>query len=249
KALETASTAQDRALIVAALARMGAAGAKEASRIYGDESQTAEARADAALVLAELGGQAEAVSALVDGAGKGPPAVREATMAALAHVYDAAGGAIERALVEATDEARAGDLARAIGLAAHGSARPEATAALSTAWEKHKGGGFALKLRLVRAMGDVGDTKLAGALAEAAKDPAAEVRAPAATELGVHALVGDAWPMVRRTAAEALAGACRQHREVYEPLRRAVTGDGKSMAGADPSEEVRRAALSAMDHC
>jgi len=287
KALETASTAQDRALIVAALARMGAAGAKEAIRIYGDESQTAEARADAALVLAELGGQAEAVSALVDGAGKGPPAVREATMAALAHVYDAAGGAIERALVEATDEARAGDLARAIGLAAHGSARPEATAALSTAWEKHKGGGFALKLRLVRAMGDVGDTKLAGALAEAAKDPAAEVRAaavtaaarnpggaatvragasdadagvrkaamtaatgtPAAAELGVHALVGDAWPMVRRTAAEALAGACRQHREVYEPLRRAVTGDGKSMAGADPSEEVRRAALSAMDHC
>ena len=97
-------------------------------------------------------------------------------MVSLVRVYDAAGGAVERALVEAAaaTTARVGDLARALGLAAaRGGARPEATAAtaasprLGADDSRHE---FALRLRLVRAMGDVGDATLAAALAEAARD-------------------------------------------------------------------------------
>ena len=287
KALETAEPA-DRDLVVGALGKMGAAGAKEAIRVYGDESQTAEARADAALVLGLLPGERAGVEALVAGAGKGAPQVRGATMQALARVSDAAGGAVEKALSDGGDDARVGDLARALGLAAtRYGAKPEAAAALSAAWERAKAGPFALKLRLVRAMGDVSDTKLAGALAEAARDPAPEVRAaavasaarvpggaatvragavdadpgvrkaalaasgtrPDAVELGAHALAGDGWPMVRREAAEALALACHDHGEARAPLERAVSGEGKAMTGADPSEEVRRASLAALGHC
>ncbi|HEY2745479.1 MAG TPA: hypothetical protein VGL86_12675 [Polyangia bacterium] len=292
KALETAEGA-DRALIVAALGKMGAAGAKEAIRVYGDESQTAEARADAALVLGQLGGVPEAATALVAGAGKGDAVVRAATMQSLARVYRAAPALVESALVEssaatAADEGRVGDLARSIGMAARrGVARPEGAAAIASAWARAPKDGFALRLRLVRAVGDLGDPKLAGALGEAAHDRAAEVRAAAMTAaarvsgaaatvqagagdadagvrkaalaaasgtadalpLGTRALGGDAWPMVRRTAAEALALACRAHGEARAPLLRAVSGEGKSMAGADPAEEVRRASLAALAHC
>ncbi|HEX8953578.1 MAG TPA: HEAT repeat domain-containing protein, partial [Polyangia bacterium] len=98
KALETAEPA-DRELLVGALAKMGAAGGKEAIRVYSDESQTAEARADAALVLGQLPRERAGIDALVAGAGKGAPPVREATMQSLARVYQEAGGAIERELV------------------------------------------------------------------------------------------------------------------------------------------------------
>lgn len=287
KALETAEAA-DRDLLVGALAKMGAAGAREAIRVYRDDSQTAEARADAALVLGQLGHERAAIDALVAGAGQGPPVVRAATMQSLARVYDEAGGAIDEALAAGGDEARVGDLARALGVAAtRFGARPETVAALSAAWDKARDAAFALKLRLVRAIGDVGDTKLAGALAEAARDAdpvvraaavtaaarvpggAATVRAgakdadagvrkaalasagtrPDAVELAAPALAGDAWPLVRREAAEALALACRDHAEARAPLTRAVVGDDKKLTGADPAEEVRRAALAALGHC
>ncbi|MGZ3439243.1 MAG: HEAT repeat domain-containing protein, partial [Polyangia bacterium] len=287
KALETAEPA-DRELVVGALGKMGAAGAKEAIRVYADESQTSEARADAALVLGLLPKERAAIDALVDGAGKGDASVRMATMASLARVYDAAGGAIEKALVDGGAAERVGDLARALGLAAHRfGARPEAAAAIATAWARTKGDDFALRLRLVRAMGEVGDTKLAGALAEAARDGdpivraaavsaaarvpggAATVRAgagdadagvrkaalanagarPDGLELGTRALTGDAWPMVRHAAADALALVCREHAEARAPLERAAAGEPKTMAGADPSEEVRRASLAALGHC
>ncbi len=299
KALETAAP-EDRELIVGALGKMGAAGAREAIRVYGDESQTAEARADAALVLGQLPREPAAIDALVAGAGKGAPAVRTATMKSLARVYDDAGGAIERALVDSAGAiggrpgdggaavARVGDLARALGLAAvRFGARPESTAALATVWERARTSEFALKLRLVRAMGDVGDSKLAGGLAEAARDADPVVRAasvtaaarvpggaatvrvgtgdadpgvrkaalaaagtrPDAVELGGRALAGDAWPMVRHAAADALAVACRDHADARAPLTRAVAGEGKTMAGADDSEEVRRASLAALGRC
>jgi hypothetical protein len=295
KALETAEPA-DRELVVGALGKMGAAGAKEAIRVYADESQTAEARADAARVLGLLPKERAAVDALVAGAGKGEPPVRAATMASLARVYDDAGGALERELVNSSEQAlgeggsadRVGDLARALGLAAHRfGARPEAAAAIATAWTRTKPDDFALRLRLVRAMGDVGDTKLAGALAEAARDAdpivraaavssaarvpggAATVRAgasdadagvrkaalavagtrPDGLELGAHALAADAWPMVRHAAADALALQCHDHGDARAPLLRAVAGDAKTMAGADASEEVRRASLAALGHC
>ena len=296
KALETAEPA-DRALVVGSLAKMGEAGAREAIRVYGDDSQTAEARADAALVLGQLPRERAAVEALVGGAGKGAPEVRVATMQSLSRVYEAADGAVERALVEGGDATRMGDLARAIGFAAQRfGARPEMAAALSTVWARVHATGAngtgasddaALRLRLVRAMGDVGDDKLAGALAEAARDPEPTVRAaavtaaareaggaatvragaadadagvrkaalavagtrPDAVELGTRALAGDGWPMVRHAAAEALALACRDHADARAPLTRAVAGEGKAMAGADASEEVRRAALAGLGHC
>ena len=180
KALETAEPA-DRELVVGALGKMGAAGAKEAIRVYGDESQTEEARADAALVLGRLPKERAAIDALVAGAGKGAPSVRAATMASLARVYDEAGGAIEHALVDGGAPDRTGDLARALGLAARRfGARPEAAAALATAWARApRLDDFALRLRLVRAMGDVGDTKLAGALAEGRAGRRSVVRAAA----------------------------------------------------------------------
>jgi hypothetical protein len=72
---------------------------------------------------------------------------------------------------------------------------------------------------------------------------------PDGAELGARALGADPWPMVRHAAADALALACRDHAEARAPLAHAVVGDGKSMAGADASEEVRRAALAALGHC
>ena len=150
---------------------MGAGGRERGDARYGDDSQTAEARADAALVLGLLPREPAGVAALLAGAGKGAAPVRVATMQSLARVYEEAGGGLEKALAEGGDDARVGDLARAIGLAAtRFGGKPEAAAALATAWERGKGGDYAVKLRLVRAMGDVGDNKLAGALAEAARD-------------------------------------------------------------------------------
>jgi HEAT repeat protein len=55
--------------------------------------------------------------------------------------------------------------------------------------------------------------------------------------------------MVRHAAADARALACRDHGEARAPLEHAVAGEGKSMAGADGSEEVRRAALAGLGHC
>ncbi len=98
----------------------------------------------------------------------------------------------------------------------------------------------------------------AATITAGAKDPDAGVRKAALAAasgtadglpLGTRALAGDAWPMVRRTAAEALALACRDHGEARAPLLHAVVGEGKTMAGADPAEEVRRASLAALAHC
>ncbi|MGZ3408481.1 MAG: hypothetical protein ACXVAN_18650, partial [Polyangia bacterium] len=72
---------------------------------------------------------------------------------------------------------------------------------------------------------------------------------PDGLELGTRALTGDAWPMVRHAAADALALVCREHAEARAPLERAAAGEPKTMAGADPSEEVRRASLAALGHC
>ena len=49
-------------------------------------------------------------------------------------------------------------LARALGLgASRFGARPEVAAALAAAWQRARSGSFTVKLRLVRAMGDVAD--------------------------------------------------------------------------------------------
>jgi HEAT repeat protein len=69
---------------------------------------------------------------------------------------------------------------------------------------------------------------------------------------GVHAaeeaLARDAWPMVRRAAAETLSNACSIG-GVEAALEHASAGSGDEAHGADPSEEVRRAALVALGRC
>ena len=98
KALETAAP-EDRQLLIEALARLGAVGVREAIRVYGDASQTGEARADAAMVLGLAAANADAAQALVGGAGAGAPVVRVATMRALVRVYHQAPETLEAALV------------------------------------------------------------------------------------------------------------------------------------------------------
>jgi HEAT repeat protein len=291
KALETAEP-DDRAALVRALVKMGPGGVREAVRIYGDGSQTAEARMDAATVLAARSDDAAAGAALVAGAGRGEPGVRTATMRGLAALYLRAPERVEAALATGggggasrdDDERRVGDLARALGLARR--VRPEGVAALASAWSR--GGGFALRLRLVRAMGEIGDPRFAPSLAQAAGDAEPVLRAAAVGAAGAlggagepivrqglgdrdpgvrhaalataghlgdvgaraaEALGHDGWPMVRRAAAERLGAVCRSDGAARTALGRALGGEGKNMSGADPAEDVRRAALGALGHC
>lgn len=288
KALETAEP-EDRATLVDALAKMGAAGAAEAVRVFSDATQTSEARADAATVLGRLASRPEAVAALVGGAGTGEPPVRLATMQALALAYRTAPETIEAGLTAGGDDARLGDLARAIGMAARGGpARPQAADALLATWQRAAASRFELRLRLVRAMGDLGDARLLPAVTEASRDGDPIVRAAAATAakhlaggrpllvhaagdgdpgvrraaltalggageavtLDENALLHDGWPMVRRAAADGLGAACVEaHVPASPALAHALSGEGKAMRGADPSDEVRRAALAALGRC
>lgn len=271
RALETAEPA-DRALLVDALAKMGAAGEREAVRVYGDASQTSEARADAAAVLGRVA-DAGAADALVAGAGGGDAQVRVATMRALT-MRCAEAPAMATALAAGGDDARVGDLARAL---AHCRAAAPA-AAIVDAWRRTRPQQFALRLRLVRALGDCGDARAQVALAEAARDDDAVVRAeavraagPSAVELARtaardrdpsvrraalvtlgggadvapladEALAHDGWPMVRRAAAESLGEFCAAQRA---PVRPSLT----TALGADAAESVRVAALAAIARC
>lgn len=286
RALETAEAA-DRPMLVEALVKLGPAGAAEAARIYGDETQTAQARIDAAAVLGRTEADDAGTRALLDGAGRGEPPVRQATMDALSRRFAAAHEPLKTALLAGGPEERIGDLARALGMAARrGPVPPDAGAALLTTWKKTAPSRFALRLRLVRAMGDLADVNLLPALSEAAGDAEpvlrqAAVRAAAAihggqalvqraakdadpgvrrvafttlggggqaVELGVAALGHDGWPMVRQAAAEGLGSACSSA-QATGALVRAVSGQGKSMRGADAADEVRRASLASLGRC
>jgi HEAT repeat protein len=296
QALSTAQ-AEDRPMIVEALERLGAAGVEEARRLYGDPTQSVDARADAAQVLgASATPSGLALEALLAGAGRGEPSLRAATQAALAKAAAAdaaAAAALARALSQtgAGEAARIGDLARALAKGARKSEASTAAArAISAAWSAAPADGFALRVRLVRAAGELGDASLLAALEEAARDrdpvlrrtaAAAAVdvpggaalleRAAADEDAGVrraavsalaqrlepasarmleHALVQDHWPMVRRAAAEGLGGGCARGLWHAPPaLARAIVGHGDKLAGADPAEEVRRAALAALGRC
>jgi HEAT repeat protein len=63
-----------------------------------------------------------------------------------------------------------------------------------------------------------------------------------------EALRHDVWPMVRRAAAETLGAGCAVG-GVDAALERAAAGSGDEARGADPSEEVRRAALVSLGRC
>jgi HEAT repeat protein len=260
KALETAS-GDERKVVVDGLGHLGAAGAAEGSRVYRDHAQSVEARADAAAVLGATASEAD-VQALVDGAGDAEPAVRLATLLALEAAKKPE--AIARGLAASTEcDARTGILARALAHVAPASAGP-----VGDAWQRCKNSpDVALRLRLVRAAGEAGLSPVAaeavhdrepvireaalqaggallaeGALSDV--DPGVRRAAlgaldPKVVAPVVAALGHDAWPMVRRAAAESLGRRCG------EPSKQALT----SALGKDPAEEVRRESLVALAHC
>jgi HEAT repeat protein len=276
KALEIAS-ADERPLLVAALSQLGEAAEKEMKRLFSDGAQAEEARADAARVLGAVG----AVEALCAGAGAGGIRLRRAVIEALSAVDPRRAKKIAAALaagLDGTQEA-IGDLARALGAAAHGTpAQAEAAAVLEKAWARADG--FALKLRLLRAAGALADPSLEPLIAREAKDtdevlrwaaieaggklgakellrasaadPDPRVRRSAIAGLGasapaVAALGRDGWPMVRKQAAEVLQSGCNEP-GALAALERAAAGDEKER-GADPAEDVRRAALVGVGRC
>jgi hypothetical protein len=260
KALETA-VAEERAVVVDGLVKLGAAGAAEGLRVYRDVSQAADARADAARILGLVGGEA-GVAALLDGAGAAEAEVRLATLKAL----EAAGQGppIAAALKTAKCDLRAGILARALGRVD----KARAAEPLADLWRRCAAGAdFPLKLRLVRAAGDAGLTLV---LSEAVQDREPLIRqvaveagsrpvaqtALADADPGVrraalgaldpalvtpveNALATDRWPMVRRAAAEALGLRCG------ESPKQALAG----ALNGDRVEEVRREALLALARC
>ncbi|HEY7956262.1 MAG TPA: HEAT repeat domain-containing protein [Polyangia bacterium] len=225
-ALETAAESE-RAPLISGLSRLGAAGATEAARIFTANEQAEGARADAAEILGAIAGagadgQEAAIRALVDGAGRGDQAVRAAAQQALAEA-GARNPAVTRAIIAAIPSGgtaeRSGDLARALGTAARRAKEPlrtEAQAQLVSAWPKAES--FALKLRLLRAVGDLG-SPAGGASALISKvarqDPdevlrftAVEAASALDGESGraiLRASVSDRDPRVRRTALGGLA--------------------------------------------
>jgi HEAT repeat protein len=101
-----------------------------------------------------------------------------------------------------------------------------------------------------------GDERQAALLA-ATRDPDPRVRRTAVAGLGAplnaeaaqaaeRLLLDDRWPMVRRAAAESLGNGCAIA-SVTPALERSVAGQGSLKA--DPTEEVRRAALVSLGHC
>jgi HEAT repeat protein len=300
KALETAQ-AEDREPLVQALGQLGQPGLDEGKRILEDASQSSEARADAAklvgtVAIADWHLTQAAIDVLMAAAGKGEPPVRKAVMGALSRTTAEMKGASARIAAALASSSRdrelTADVARALALGAArlpADDRATVVAALELAWQ-HAHDDFALRLRLIRAMGTLGDARLLPPLITVVKDPDEVLRAEAVTaaaaipdglapartliddsDAGVrhaaatalaahpqataqplltHALQNDAWPMVRRAAAEGLGAGCAQKTWPAPPaLSRAVIGEGKGLAGADASEEVRRAALAGLGRC
>ncbi|HEX4458816.1 MAG TPA: hypothetical protein VIA18_12655 [Polyangia bacterium] len=214
-ALETAG-ANERPLVIEALAKLGDAGVAPAARIFADESQTGEARADAATVLGLAGG-ATAFAALTAGAGHGDGGVRAASMQALTRRFGSNPAAVFAALgkVAGHDDDATGDLARVIGrAAAQSTARDDAAAALIAAWSATAPTHFAARLRLLRALGDLGHAAALPTVSEAAHDADPILRATAVSAAArldggaaiAKAAVADADPGVRKAAVMALGG-------------------------------------------
>jgi HEAT repeat protein len=275
RALETAA-GDARAVVVEGLAKLGAAGTAEATRLYQDRLQAPAARADAAQVLGRTG----AVAPLVAGVGRGEPEVRAATAQALI-----AAGAVEPLVAvlqeeprcgSGVDAARLGDLAGLVGQLARGSsAAPAASERLVEA--ARCAVDFALRVRLHRALGAVGDPQAAPFLDERARGERDEVlrylavQAAGALEGGAgratlrHAL-GDADPRVRKTAILGLAARKEGGPELARalgtdgwPLVRRAAAEGLGLScGApgpliralgDSAEEVRLATLASLARC
>jgi HEAT repeat protein len=96
-------------------------------------------------------------------------------------------------------------------------------------------------------------------LIEAVRDADPRVRKTAVAGLGTHLeadgahaaeslLLNDHWPMVRRAAAEALGSGCAIA-GVPAALERSAAGQDEHARYADPTEEVRRAALVSLGRC
>jgi hypothetical protein len=275
RALETASAAE-RPTVTEALVRLGVAGGAEAARVLADPAQAPEARADAARVLGRVARDEPRFGrALLDGKSQDRE-VRAATREALTQAGTANPSVLEAliAALEAagSDGARAGDLGRALGRAARGGpSAARAAQALATAYRAASG--FEPRLRLLRAMADLGDAALAPLVDEVARHDPDEVLRWAATQaaaaLGAAgrpslvAAAADGDPRVRKQALGALADGKlllpalagdrwpMVRRAAAEALGNACPSAAELTRAAtgDRSEEVRRAALSSLPRC
>jgi hypothetical protein len=219
RALETAAP-DDRATLVEALGQLGGAGFGEGKRLLEDRSQSSEARADAATILGAIAvadpqKTDPAIDLLLAAAGQGDPSLRQAVMAALARTVAEARGASGRIAAALTATLGrhevAGDVARALATGAARlplAERAAAAAALAQAWPAARGD-FAFALRLVRAMGTLGDAQLLPTLTAASDERDEVLRAEAITAAAALpdglapavAHLGDANAGVRRAAA------------------------------------------------
>jgi hypothetical protein len=194
-----------------------------------------------ALAVADAHQAEPATDLLLAAAGQGEPPVRQAVMSALTRATREAKGASARIAAalpsDAGDHERIGDVARALALGAARLSPDERGAvatALAHAWEAAHDD-FALRLRLIRAMGTLGDARLLAQLTTASDGGDEVLRAEAVTAAAAlpdglgpaRAHIGDADAGVRRAAATALAA----HPDAAaQPLfTRALQGDSWPM--------------------
>jgi HEAT repeat protein len=216
--------------------------------VYRDSAQAASAKQDAAQILGAVGDE-RGIAALIEGAGDA--AAQAATLKALQEAMSRDQSVAEKiaAALDGDDkcEPRVGIWARLV----------PGKAAVDKAWRRcSSASDFTLKLRLARSL------RNPELLAEVEREPEPLLRV-AAVEAGgpllvsdgdpgvrrasllkadapsaVTALQKDAWPMVRRAAAETLGRHCG-----------AATGALTAAVEKDAAEEVRREALVALSRC
>jgi hypothetical protein len=249
--LAAAASPGEADLAAGGLTAMGDGAVPALAALLADDTAAAPARARAAQLLGNRG----ALAPLLAAAGRGPREVRQAVLVALA----GRAGVDDLIPAAGDDPDRAADRFRAAGLAA-GRATPEARARLAAAATAAlaAGPGYELRYRLTQALAALGaplpdepEPALRQVAVEAMADPAAARRFVDDPDPGVRAaalartddrgaatarLERDAWPLVRRAAAEALAARC-----ATAPLAPA--------ARTDADETVRRAALAGLVRC
>jgi|GEM_PF-5133779 len=256
----------ERAVVRRGLARLGAVGERAAVTVLEDATEPDEARADAAMILGISRALPEARTALDQALATKPnPPVRQAILAALATRIDAAW--LDVLAARSGDSSDDTALLHAAAPLAPRWPEPFVRA-MASAWARLPPDAFAARLVWLRTATQLALPGLVPTLQEAssidddvlratavealvalgpvrpelADDPSPRVRRAALAGLGAEqrrqALAGDAWPLVRRTAAGAL--------ECKDPLSVAAL---ETALAKDRSDEVRIATLQAVARC
>jgi HEAT repeat protein len=206
-ALRTASSASERRKLVDALSDFGSDALPAIQALYTDDSETEEARADAASTLGRFAATLahrsppnveKSLAILMEGAGRGSAPLRQATREALGAAGTSASVATRLAHALATevqgrkaadlDEARVIDLVVPLGQVSGNS--PEVARPLLAVWQIAPPSSFELRLRLLRALGRAGGAGAAAVLGAAVREEHEEVLRAVAAE-GAVSLPGD----------------------------------------------------------